>query len=36
MTYPITYDAQPQLHDRNRFTTGFCIILALPPFSFQA
>ena len=30
MAYPIAYDVEPQLHDRNRLTVSFRIILALP------
>jgi enamine deaminase RidA (YjgF/YER057c/UK114 family) len=30
MAYPIAYDVEPQLHDRNRLTVFFRIILALP------
>jgi hypothetical protein len=29
-TYPVTYDVQPQLADRNRLTCFFRIILAIP------
>jgi hypothetical protein len=30
MAYPVTYDVEPQLHDRNRLTVLFRIILAIP------
>src|SRR2546427_219364 len=30
MAYPVTYDVEPQLHDRNRLTVFFRIILAIP------
>ena len=30
MTYPVAYDVEPQLHDRNRLTVFFRIILAIP------
>ncbi|MGE5100850.1 MAG: DUF4389 domain-containing protein [Deltaproteobacteria bacterium] len=30
MSYPVTYNVEPQLHGRNRLTTFFRIILALP------
>jgi hypothetical protein len=29
-TYPVTFDVQPQLTDRNRLTTAFRVILAFP------
>lgn len=30
MTYPIAYAVEPQLHDRNRLTVFFRIVLAIP------
>ena len=30
MPYPVTYDVAPQLHDRNRITVFFRLILAVP------
>lgn len=30
MAYPVTYDVEPQLHDRNRVTVFFRIVLAIP------
>jgi len=30
MAYPVTYDVEPQLHDRNRIIVFFRIILAIP------
>jgi len=30
MAYPVTFDVEPQLHDRNRLTAFFRIILAIP------
>ena len=30
MAYPIVYDVEPQLHDRNRLTVFFRIFLAIP------
>src|SRR6476469_951388 len=29
-SYPVAYSVEPQLHDRNRLTTLFRIILAIP------
>jgi len=28
--YPVSFDVEPQLSDRNRLTTGFRVILAIP------